>query len=103
MNNKQKLRMSARPPASPASAEEFIAAAETPRQVLEEKHQENEAGYPWTAPQVRQDVIKTVNLRLPEPLYIKLQYVSEKTRKSQQELIREGLLQVIDKELAQLL
>lgn len=102
MDNKQKPRMSARPPAAPTSAEAFIAAAEAPREEQEEKHQEAEQGYPWTAPQVRQDVIKTVNLRLPEPLYIKLQYVSEKTRKSQQELIREGLLQIIDRELTQL-
>lgn len=102
MDNKQKPRMSARPPISPTSAEAFIAAAETSREASEAKSKEGKDAYPWLAPQVRQDVIKAVNLRLAEPLYLKLQYVSEKTRKSQQELIREGLLQVLEKELEHL-
>lgn len=48
--------------------------------------------YPWEDPKVREDVIKSVNLRLNEPLLLKLQYVAGKTRKSQQELIRDALI-----------
>ena len=68
------------------TAEEFIKAA----------NKAVEALYPWEASKVREDVIKSVNLRLTEPVLLKLQYVSEKTRKSQQELIREALIPYLD-------
>jgi len=68
------------------TAEEFIKAA----------NQAAEFSYPWDSPQVREDVIKSVNLRLTEPVLLKLQYISEKTHKSQQALIREALLPYLD-------
>ncbi len=55
--------------------------------------------YPWEEPKVRDDVIKMVSLRLSEPYILKLQYLSEKTHKSQQELIREILLPWLDEEV----
>lgn len=76
------------------SAEDFIKQANAPTQTDEQ--------YPWEAPHVREDVIKAVNLRLSEPYLLKLQYLSEKTRKSQQELIRECLLPWLDEQIAQL-
>lgn len=77
-------KMTLKPPRQ--TAEEFIKAA----------NQAVEVVYPWNAPHVRADVIKSVNLRLNEPLLLKLQYVSEKTRRSQQELIREVLAPYLD-------
>ena len=77
-------KMTLKPPAR--TAEEFIKAA----------NQEVEISYPWDKPQVREDVIKSVNLRLTEPVLLKLQYLSEKTRKSQQALIREALIPYLD-------
>ena len=58
--------------------------------------------YPWEDAKVREDVIKSVHLRLNEPALLKLQYVSEKTRKSQQELIREALIPYLDSLLKEL-
>ncbi len=57
---------------------------------------------PWNEPGVRQDVIKSVNLRLDEPTLLKLKWVSEKTRISQQELIRLALLPYLHGEIAKL-
>jgi hypothetical protein len=57
---------------------------------------------PWNEPGVRQDVIKSVNLRLDEPTLLKLKWVSEKTRISQQELIRLALVPYLDEEIARL-
>ena len=77
-------KMTLKPPTR--TAEEFIKAA----------NQATELAYPWDQPQAREDVIKSVNLRLTEPLLLKLQYLSKKTRKSQQALIREALIPYLD-------
>ena len=86
MANKMTLK-----PSKP-TAEEFIKAA----------NQAVEVSYPWNDPSVRADVIKSVNLRLNEPILLKLQYVSEKIRKSQQELIREALAPYLDQIIQEL-
>ena len=58
--------------------------------------------YPWQDPKVREDVIKAVNLRLPEPYLLKLQYIADITNKSQQAIIREALLPAIDDYIEQM-
>jgi len=58
--------------------------------------------YPWYDPKVREDVIKAVNLRLPEPYLLKLQYIADITNKSQQAIIREALLPAIDDYIEQM-
>jgi hypothetical protein len=83
-------KMTLKPPKP--TAEEFIKAA----------NKEVETFYPWEDSRVREDVIKSVNLRLNEPVLLKLQYVSEKTRKSQQELIREALVPYLDQIIQEL-
>ncbi len=74
----------------------------TPEDFIRAANQEVETDYPWDDPRVREDVIKSVNLRLDEPSLLKLKWVSEKTRKSQQELIREALLPYLEEEIARL-
>jgi hypothetical protein len=74
------------------TAEQFIKAA----------NRDIDASYPWDNPKVREDVIKSVNLRLSEPYILKLQWLAEKTHKSQQELIREALLPWIDAQIEEL-
>ena len=84
-------------PEKKRTAEEFIEAAgelgEDQIAQLEPTH------FPWEDEKVRDDVIKSINLRLPEPYLLKLQYLSEITNKSQQALIRETLLPYIDAQL----
>lgn len=55
--------------------------------------------FPWEANHVRDDVIKSINLRLPEPYILKLKYLSEQTNISQQKLIRDILCPVIDQHI----
>jgi hypothetical protein len=90
-------KLSLRPPTKAApTPEEFI------RQANQAPAAAAEAAYPWEDPKIREDVIKSVNLRLSEPYIVRLQWLSERTHKSQQELIREALLPWIDEEIAKL-
>lgn len=54
---------------------------------------------PWNDPRVRDDLIKQVSLRLSEPYILKLQFLSEKTNLSQQEILRRVVLPWIDSEV----
>ena len=69
----------------------FIAAAEAPQPANGPNHasqrprqaeSRGRAGgrLPWEQPGVRADVTKPFNLRLPEPLKLKLDYIRERTR-----------------------
>jgi hypothetical protein len=73
--------------------EDFIKAANT----------EADTVYPWNDPKVRDDVIKSVNLRMPEEYVIKLQWISEQMEKPQQALMREALLPYIDEKIRQII
>jgi hypothetical protein len=91
MTKKHQMRLA--PPVT-RRAEDFVAAAgDVKRDAI---IQEKAAPHPWELPGVREDVIKSVNLRLPEPYIIKLQYLSDTTHKSQQIIIREVLLPALD-------
>lgn len=59
-------------------------------------------GFPWEAPRVREDVTKGYALRLPEPLYLKLKYVSKQTGTSMNQLCNEAVARLVEEELAHL-
>jgi hypothetical protein len=59
--------------------------------------------YPWQALGVREDVKKVFNLRLSEPYFLKLKYLSEQTRVKMQEICLEVLLPAIDAEVEKLM
>ena len=101
--------MRSRPPA-PKSVEDFIAGPEAAtgdsasappasRAVAAEHPKEKQRKLPWEAPKVREDVIKTYNLRLPEPYMLKLRYIGEHTPESMQRFCLGVLLPAIDKKL----
>lgn len=103
-----KKRLSAQVP-QPKSANDFIEAAEKPQLVVTSStsepspEKESNSALPWEADHVREDVIKSVNLRLSEPYILKLQFLSEQTNKSQQRIIREFLCPALDEAINQLL
>ena len=71
----EKKKMQLMPPAAKRTPDDFIEAAG------EVKPKSKGQGgtisqMPWEAENVREDVIKSVNLRLPEPYILKLQYLS---------------------------
>lgn len=62
------------------------------------KHEGNNE-MPWENPRVRDDLIKQVSLRLQERHLLMLQYLSEKTRISQQELLRQVVIPYLESEV----
>ena len=90
----EKKKMQLMPPKQ-RTQDDFVAAAGEVKSKLKGQGGDK-VMLPWEADNVREDVIKSVNLRLPEPYILKLQYLSERTHKSQQVLIREALLPAID-------
>jgi hypothetical protein len=102
--NQVKPKMSGKPP-KPQNLDSFLAEAEaTPQPSQPEKQPEVKIiELPWNSDHVRQDVIKSINLRLPEDYILKLQFISQKTYKSQQMLVREALLPFIDEEINRIL
>jgi hypothetical protein len=63
----------------------------------------NEEIYPWEEPRVREDVMKSLPLRLSEPLYLKLKYIAAHTPYSMNSFILERITQEIEEEIARLI
>lgn len=63
------------------------------------------AAYPWEESQVREDVKKQILLRVPEPLYLMLQYLSKKSQSeytSMNQIILDGTEKLVKAELKKL-
>ena len=105
-----------RPHLDPAS---FIAAAESSTQPTSEASAKSDAAHgapretrvrgqgrgldkPWTHRDVRADVTKPFNLRLPEPVKLKLDFIRRETRISVHEFIMTSLLPAVDAEIERL-
>lgn len=58
---------------------------------------------PWNAPRVRSDVKQNYPLRLPEPLYLKLKYLSQETGQSMNALCNEAVETLVSERLQDLL
>ncbi len=58
--------------------------------------------YPWDEPHIREDVIKNLPIRLPEPLYLKLKYIAKCTPYSMNSFILERLTDEIEEEISRL-
>jgi hypothetical protein len=58
--------------------------------------------YPWQEPGVRDDVLKTYNLRLPEPYLLKLKFIAEHTPNSMQKFCLNVVEGAIDKKIEEL-
>jgi len=93
------------------AAEEFInAASEPPPSTSKDspKDARDKSGtrgpvYPWEEPQVREDVKQTYPLRLPEPLHLKLKYISEKTGASMNDLCNRAVRELVEEKLEEVL
>ena len=59
--------------------------------------------YPWEEPHNREDVKKNLPLRIPEPLYMKLKFIAERTPYSMNSFILEKLTEEIEEEVARLI
>ena len=62
---------------------------------------ENEV-YPWEEPHVREDVKKTLPLRIDEPLYLKLKFIAQQTPYSMNSFILDRVIDEIEEEITRL-
>lgn len=100
-------KMRGRPP---TSVEEFISGEEgsassstsKPDAERKEPSRRRASKLPWQEPAVRDDVLRTYNLRVPEPYLLKLRYIAEHTPQSMQQFCMGVLLPAIDKKIAEL-
>lgn len=79
-----------------AALEAFAAAAGQPVSPL------NETVYPWEEPYVREDVMKQVLLKMPEPLYLKLKHITNYSPYNMTSFILEKIAPEIEKEIARM-
>lgn len=102
--------MKGRPPkktltrAQEQAAAAFVAAAEpapTPRAPARPAAPTSSGDLPWTAPHVREDVVKGYALRLPEPLYLKLKHVADVTGRSMNRVCRDAIERAVAEALAE--
>jgi hypothetical protein len=94
------------------AADEFISGASEPppstpptnqRETGSDGGSPHTRACPWNEPQVRDDVKQTYPLRLPEPLHLKLKYLSEKTGKSMNALCNEAVEGLVEERLEEVL
>lgn len=91
----QANKISSHPP-SKKPVEEFILGAEK-RKISETNKVKIEDDFPWLAPVVRKDLQKVFTAKLSEEYILKIKYISDRTNKSQQKIVREILCEEIDK------
>lgn len=99
--SKSKNKLLSKPPTKKseqdlAKLDSFINAAKTSDKNSEKVSAEV---FPWENPSIREDVKKQFILRLPEPHFLKLKFISEKTGKSMHKILIESLIPTIDEEL----
>lgn len=58
--------------------------------------------YPWEEPYVREDVMKQVLLKMPEPLYLKLKHITNYTPYNMTSFILEKIAPEIEKEISRM-
>lgn len=76
-----------------AALDAFAAGAGAP------KTPANETVYPWEEPYVRDDVMRQVLLKMPEPLYLKLKHITNYTPYNMTSFILEKIAPEIEKEI----
>ena len=95
----QKKKPQGKKALDPNKAAAFVAGADEPAKTST-KAIENEEPLPWDDPSVREDVTKVFNLRLPEPLFLKLKWLSENTPKtSMQKVCMDAVSKSVEEEV----
>lgn len=64
--------------------------------------QSEEIIYPWQEPYVREDVVKQLLLKMPEPLYLKLKHISSYSPYTMTSFILEKLAPEVERELTRM-
>lgn len=113
----KKLPLSRRPPVPSINnlddprLKEFIEAAESPKnsgslsieKIKLQKPENYDLCLPWERKDVRPDVLKVFNLRLPETYYMKLKFLSEKEKESHHKILMDIICPEIDNKIKKLI
>ena len=59
--------------------------------------------YPWEAPEILEERKRVLNLRLPEPYYVKLKYIRQKTGKVAHQVCLDAVLPAIEAEIKKII
>jgi len=97
----QNNKLTSHPP-SKRPIKEFILAAEQRKEDSEYNNSKIEEIYPWQDSLVRSDVQKVFTVKLPEEYILKIKFISDKTNKSQQKIVREIVCHEVDSIVSQL-
>lgn len=90
------LRSAPSPKDNDAALDAFAAGALQPEKTVSDQV------YPWQEPHVREDVMKQVLLKMPEPLYLKLKHITNYTPYNMTSFILEKIAPEIEKEIARM-
>lgn len=83
-----------------AEAEEKDATTQEPlKRQAKPKQQNKKRVYPWQEPHIREDVNQAFSIRLPEPLYLKLKYISDQTGRSMNHMLKTLAEEMVDETL----
>jgi len=100
--------MRAKPPVSSTTESsvdekraEFIDGANNKKEVQSDL-KKNNTKYPWGNEKVRDDLVKTFNIRLSEPDYLKLKYISDHTPESMHTFCLNAIIPAIEKQIKKL-
>jgi len=97
----QNNKLTSRPPIK-KPIEEFILAAEQKKEDSDFSNSKIEEIFPWQDSLVRADVQKVFTVKLPEEYILKIKFISDKTNKSQQKIVREIVCHEVDSMVSQL-
>ena len=97
----QNNKLTSHPP-SKKPVEEFILAAEQRKEDSDYNKTKIGEIYPWQDSAVRADVQKVFTVKLPEEYILKIKFISDKTNKSQQKIVREIVCHELDSIISQL-
>lgn len=89
------LRSVPAPKNDDAALDAFAAAANQPKA-------SSDGSYPWEGAYVRDDVMKQILLKMPEPLYLKLKHITNYTPYNMTSFILERIAPEIEKEIARM-
>ena len=117
MAKQRKPSLSSSRPALPneAKAQAFISGTEplnegaetekpsVPKAKSTPKPSQKKPSYPWEAPEIFEERKRVLNLRLPEPYYVKLKYIRQKTGKVAHQVCLDVVLPAIDAEIKKII
>lgn len=88
---------------------EFISAADFPSNSVTSATEKKTMNYssrpllPWEKENIREDIVKIFNLRLPETYHAKLEYLSQNGKDSKHKILMDIILPEIDKKIKEII